>query len=190
MPTACCANRSSVRCSGAHRAGNLAAYSDPMANGFLPDETGSTKRPGLISALGALTFINAGAFTLVYALGVLGMLAMQQMPLDEVVKLFDDARATLGDDGAEQLDVLVPVLHAHGAALMGILLARTVLRLIGAIGMWRGRRSGFHLYAAAQLLGIFAPHIFLPWSLLGVFGPLMAVGMTAAYGSQLRRFAA
>lgn len=161
-----------------------------MANGFLPDASGSTQRPGLLSTLGVLTFINTGLFTLFYALGVLGMVAMQQMPLDEVMKLFDDARAAMGDAGAEQLDAVVPVLHAHGAALMGILLLRTVLRLIGAIAMWRGRRSGFHLYAAAQLLGIFAPHLFLPWSMLGVFGPLMAVGMTAAYGSQLKRFAA
>lgn len=161
-----------------------------MANGFLPDETGSAKRPGLLSALGALTFINAGFFTVLYTIGVLGMMAVQRMPLDEVMALFDDARQAMGDAGAEQLDAVVPVLHAHGAALMGILLLRTVLRLIGAIGMWRGMRKGFYLYAAAQLLGIFAPHLFLPWSMLGVFGPLLAVGMTAAYGSQLKRFAA
>jgi hypothetical protein len=53
--------------------------------------------------------------------------------------------------------------------------------------LWRGRRSGFHLYAGAQLLGLFLPHVILPLSLLGFFGPLMTVGITALYGSQYKR---
>ncbi|MBK8226704.1 MAG: hypothetical protein IPK70_05960 [Flavobacteriales bacterium] len=158
-----------------------------MANTFLPDESGSVERPGLIAGLGIATFINTGLFTLVYGVGILGMLAVQQMPFDEFNGLFDDARTMLGDEDPDSFDAMIAILHGHGPALMGVFFLRTVLRLVGAIGIWRGRRNGFYLYAGAQLLGIFAPHLYLPWDMLGVFGPLMAVGITAAYGSQLKR---
>lgn len=179
-------------CNDAHRHSGTLVPLIPvaMANTFLPDGSGSVDRPGLIAGLGIATFINTGLFTLIYGLGVLGILAVQQMPFDEFNALFDDARAMLGDEDPDRFDTMVAILHAHGSALMGVFFLRTVLRLVGAIGMWRGRRNGFYVYAAAQLLGIFAPHLFLPWSMLGDFGPLMAVGMTAAYGSQLKRFAA
>jgi hypothetical protein len=159
-----------------------------MPASFVPDAQGSTARPQSLQVLGILTFINAGLFILIYALGALGMMGLQQMPLDEVKQVFDEGAAQyLPENDRSLLDQLVPLLHAHGAALMGIFLLRTVLRLIGAIGIWRGRRAGFHLYAAAQLLGIFAPHLILPWAFLGVGGPLLAVAMTAMYGSQLKR---
>lgn len=158
-----------------------------MPSTFLPDNIGSTERPGLIFGLGILSFINSGVFILIYGLGVLAMLAVQQMPFDEFNALFDDARGMLGGEDPDQLDAMIALLHAHGTAILGIFFLRTALRLVGAIGIWRGKRFGFHVYAAAQLLGIFAPHLYLPWDMLGVFGPLMAVGMTAAYGSQLKR---
>ncbi|MFN3874923.1 MAG: hypothetical protein ACK4L7_03300 [Flavobacteriales bacterium] len=159
-----------------------------MPSAFLPDENGSVARPALLSALGALTFINTGLFTLVYGIGLLAMLGVQRMPQEEFMELARESASVYMDGAAaEQMEAILPIIHASGAALMAIYLARTVLRLIGAIGIWRGRRSGFHLYAAAQIMGIFAPHIILPWSSLGVFGPLLAVGMTAAYGSQLKR---
>ncbi len=158
-----------------------------MASTFLPDEQGSTERPGLIFGLGIFSFVNTGLFLLVYGIGIVGMLALQQMPLEEVSGMFDEARSFMADSDSEQIDAMVPILHANGAALLAILFARTLLRLIGTVGIWRGRKRGFHIYAAAQLLGIFAPHIVLPWSMLGVVGPVLAVGMTAAYGSQLKR---
>jgi hypothetical protein len=155
---------------------------------FLPDSNGSTKRPDVINVLGLLTFANTGLFILVYGISMLGMIGVQQMPLSEFNAFFQEgAMKMLPEQDRAMLDVLVPVLHRHGAALMGIYLLRTVLRLAGAIGIWRGRKKGFYLYAGAQLLGIFAPHIFLPWQFLGVAGPLLAVAVTAIYGKQLSR---
>ncbi len=159
-----------------------------MAAAFLPDENGSTARPQLIGVLGLLTFLNAGLFIVVYGIGLVAMLGVQRMPQEEFMELVRESAAVyMEGDAADQMEAILPVIHASGAELMAIYLARTVLRLIGAIGIWRGRRRGFHLYAAAQLLGIFAPHLILPWSAMGVLGPLLAVGMTAAYGSQLKR---
>ncbi|MBL7952750.1 MAG: hypothetical protein JNM62_13645 [Flavobacteriales bacterium] len=159
-----------------------------MTSAFLPDESGSTKRPDVISVLGLLTFINTGFFSLIYLIGMFGMMAVQQMPMDEFMQLLHDgAGKYMQEEQMFMLDEIAHVMHSSGVALMLVYLLRSLLRLVGAIGIWRGRKSGFYLYAGAQLVGLFAPHIFLPWSLLGVFGPLMTVAVTATYGSQLKR---
>lgn len=158
-----------------------------MATHFLPDEAGNTKRPELLSVLGVLTFINAGAFLLFYAIGALGMLAVQQMPLEEFMGMVREGAKWVSEEEWANMEPVLAIVHGNGAALMGLYWVRTLLRLLGAIGMWRGKRSGFHLYAAAQLGGIFLPHLILPWSLLGFGGPFMSVVITALYGSQLKR---
>ena len=85
------------------------------------------------------------------------------------------------------LGQMATILHGSGVLLMVIFLLRTVARLVGAIGIWRGRKQGFYIYAGAQLVGLFVPFLVLPLAFLGVFGPLMTVGITALYGSQLKR---
>lgn len=155
---------------------------------FLPDESGSTRRPDLLAFLAVMGFLNTGFFGMIYAIGVLTMLVLAQMPLDEYLELFTKQMESWPSEmESEQVLWLAELLHAHGALLMGILLARTVARFVGILFMWRGRKVGFHIYAGAQLIGIFAPHIVLPWSLLGMGGPLLAVGMTALYGTQVKR---
>lgn len=168
---------------------SAATFAPPMATSFfLPDDTGSTKRPDVISVLGLLTFINTGISILMYLVMLLAFTMAGQMPEGEFITLFmDAAKQYLSGDDLDRMEGLVRIFHAHGVAIMGIYLVRTVGRLVGAIGMWRGRKMGFYVYATAQLVGLFAPHLFLPWEMLGVFGPLLAVGMTAAYGSQLKR---
>lgn len=157
----------------------------------LQEENGpssSGKRPDLISALGVLTFVNTGAFILIYGIGALGMLQVRALPFEQFEQMLNEGVLRyMQPDQVEQLAVIAPIFYYNGLALMLIYLARTVLRLIGAIAMWRGRKAGFHLYAAAQLLGIFAPHVVLPWAFLGVLGPLATVATTAVYGTQLKR---
>ncbi len=155
---------------------------------FLPDANGDTSRPQLLSFLGVIGFINTGFFGLLYAFGVPAMMILAQMPFDEYYGLFSAQMTTASMDiGTEELRWFAEMLHEHGTVLMLILLARTVVRFFGILGMWRGKKMGFHLYAGGQLVGIFAPHIILPLSLLGMGGPLLAVGMTALYGTQAKR---
>ncbi len=155
---------------------------------FLPDESGSTRRPDLLAFLAVLGFINTGFFGILYAIGVPTMMLLAQMPLEEYMELFSAQMATTPMAvEPEEIAWFAELLHAHGTVLMLILLVRTVVRFVGILTMWRGHRVGFHIYAAAQLLGIFAPHIVLPLSLLGMGGPLLAVGMTALYGTQVKR---
>jgi len=155
---------------------------------FLPDESGSTRRPDLLAFLAVMGFLNTGFFGILYALGVPAMLVLAQMPLEEYVELFTAQMDQWPTDvEPEQILWFAELLHTHGVVLMSILLARTVARFVGILFMWKGRKMGFHIYAAAQLIGIFAPHIVLPLSLLGMGGPLLAVGMTALYGTQVKR---
>ena len=157
---------------------------------FLPDANGGTKRPELLSVLGLFTFINAGSFLFIYAFGLLGMLAIGRMPVDEFAQMMhESAGRFLQEDQMFLVEEMSRVLHANGVVLMLIYLLRTAARLAGAIGIWRARKTGFYLYAGAQLVGLFAPHLVLPWGFLGVFGPLMTVAVTAIYGSQLNRLA-
>jgi hypothetical protein len=159
-----------------------------MATSFLPDDNGSTKRPDVISVLGLFTFINTGFFILLYLLGIMGMLVVARMPVDEFAKILHDAAGQyMPEEEMFRMDELAHLLHGSGVLLMAIYLVRTVVRLVGALIMFRGKKSGFYIYAVAQLLGLFVPHLVLPWSYLGVFGPLLAVAITAIYGSQLKR---
>jgi len=160
------------------------------ATHFLPDANGSTERPALISALGVLTFINCGFFVLVYALGLITMAAIQQIPLAEYQAMVADQIAAMpmtADLPEQRVHYIAELMHRSGTALMFILLVRTALRLYGAVGMWRGPRAGCHLYAAAQLVGNFAPHLVLPFEFLRIGGPLLAVATTALYGTQRHR---
>lgn len=158
---------------------------------YVPDAEGNTQRPGLITFLGVLSFLNTGFFILLYGLGMLGMAALGTVPYEEFAARAAEAmepwRSRMPEEQYAQMDNMVQLMYESGTLLCGLLLLRTVARLTGTIGIWRARRSGFIVYASAQIIGIFLPMVVLPWSMIGLFGPLMALGMTAAFGSQLKR---
>ncbi|MBK6629155.1 MAG: hypothetical protein IPJ87_03325 [Flavobacteriales bacterium] len=163
-----------------------------MATTFLPDDSGSTQRPDMLTGLGILSFINCGLFLLIYGLGLLFTLGLRSVPEEEFMAQMNEQMAgmsdMMGEEGVAAFEELVPLFYHGGALLMGLLLLRTVARFIGAVNMWRGRRQGFYLYAVAQVVGIFVPHAVLPWKYLGIFGPFLALAFVALYGSQLKRF--
>jgi hypothetical protein len=159
-----------------------------MATSFKPDEMGQIKRPSAITALGIISFINTGLFLLLYALGALLLSAVDNVPYEEFEA---QARESMGmymdgEDLDQALEV-VPVIYNSGATLMIILFLRTLMRFIGVLGIWKGRRTGFTTYAVAQVVGVFAPHIVLPWSMFNIVGMLLAFGMVGAYATQLKR---
>lgn len=155
---------------------------------FLPDENGNTTRPELIKVLGPFSFVNTGFFMILYGMMVMAMMVIREMPAEEFVAMIrESAERFMPGEEMDEMESIARIFHANGVLLMSIYFVRTLARFIGMLGIWRGRRSGFHLYAVAQLVGLFAPHLVLPWSMLGFFGPLLTVGMTALYGSQLKR---
>ncbi len=164
-----------------------------MASHFLPDASGSTGRPELLTTLGVMSFINCGFFLPIYFFGLLFMFGLRAMPeerfMEEMQAQMDGMSGLMGEAGVAAYEEILPILYHGGVLLMAVLLVRTIARFVGVLAMWRGRRQGFTIYAAAQASGIFLPHLVLPWKYLGLFGPFMAMGFVLLYRSQLRRMA-
>lgn len=145
------------------------------------------KISSVLKQLCAVSFINVGVFTVLYFTGILGMLGVQKLDYDEFMETISPQIELMGGaDALPGVEQLTRLLHESGALLMGLLLLRTIVRGIGVFMIYKGRGPGFIVYATAQLVGIFLPHIILPWAYLGFFGPLASVSMTALYGSVLR----
>ncbi|HQV52483.1 MAG TPA: hypothetical protein PLD17_09530 [Flavobacteriales bacterium] len=162
----------------------LAAIFAAMEEGKLGH--GNKKAP-LLKQLLTVSFMNIGAFVVFYSIGMIGMLGIKQLTFDEFVGTIEPQIELMGGyDALPGIEQLTHLIYDHGAMLMALLLLRTVVRGIGAYLIYKGRKNGFMVYAIAQLVGIFLPHIVLPWVYLGFFGPLSSVSMTALYGSILR----
>ena len=148
----------------------------------------TTTNTSMMRGLLLLSTLNTSLCVLVYGIGLLSMGVVTQLPYAEYEALFNQQGAGLFDPEAmARSGEVLRIIHEHGVLLLGLLLARTLARLVGVVLMWRGRVVGFHVYAIAQLAGIFLPHLVLPWAYLGFLGPLMSVAMTALYGSQLKQ---
>lgn len=147
------------------------------------------EKPSLLPVLLVLSYINTGAFLLLYGIGLIAMLGIQQLPYDEFAARIQEQMASFPQsEELEGMEEILLLLHASGALLFTILLARSIVRMLGVVMMHRRRMTGFYVYAAAQLIGLFAPFIVLPWSMFGIFGPIMCVLMVALYGSQRKWF--
>jgi hypothetical protein len=139
----------------------------------------------MLRDLGVLSFVNTGLFIAVYGIGMLASVAIAAMPYDQYEAMMRTQLELLaGGEDMEPMMEMLALYHAHGTALMGLMLLRTLARLVGVLGLWNGRAWGFHVYAVAQLGGIFLPHLVLPLKFLGLGGALCAIGMTALYGTQ------
>jgi hypothetical protein len=138
--------------------------------------------PVMLRFMAVFSFLNCGLFLLFYGVGAIAMIGFQRMPYQEMETLFlERSEWSVGT-----VKEVLPLLHVNGVLLLVIYFLRTAARFIGVLLMWKGRLIGFHVYAVAQLAGIFAPHIVLPWSMLQVWPALAAVAMTAFYGNQRR----
>ncbi|MEO8066087.1 MAG: hypothetical protein ABI599_00200 [Flavobacteriales bacterium] len=158
---------------------------------YQPDALGNTQRPGLVTFLGILSFINTGGFLLLYGFAWWGMSALSSVPYEEFAAKVEEAmepmRQSVPEEKYAQIDTIMPIMYNTGALLCALLFLRTLVRLVGTIGIWRAKRGGFFIYAVAQIGGIFLPMVLQAWSMVGVFGLFMSVAMTAAFGSQLKR---
>lgn len=159
---------------------NFAIMGNEFASKELPPE-----RSTLLPVLIVLSYINTGFFLVLYGFTMLAMIALQQMPYDEFeAQVMEQMESIPQFEETEGIEEVLMLLHSGGVLLFALLLARTIARLIGVIMMHRRRVVGFYVYAAAQLIGLFLPYIVMPWSMFGLFGPIMVVAMVALYGSQ------
>jgi len=136
------------------------------------------ERPGLLSALCVLSFIGSGLTAL---MGLLGIFASGW-----VMSMFSEGIEKAEARGASRVDAEA----AEGIAAMGtglligvfvIVLIFGLMKLFGAIKMWKLQKGGFFLYAIPEgliVLGAFAGGSYLA----GVLGVVFIVG----YGMNLK----
>ncbi len=155
-----------------------------MENEFAPKGL-PPEKSNLLPVLLVLSYINTGFFIFFYGIALITMYFVGQMPYDEFQATVSEQMETLPQRGdLEGIEEVLFIFHASGVLIFSLLLLRTIARLIGVIMMHKRKANGFYVYAAAQLIGLFLPFIVMPWSMFGVFGPIMTVVMVALYGSQ------
>lgn len=131
-----------------------------------PTPAPPAQRPRALERLCIASFIDQGVVFLIYLFGAIGIYAQRTIPreeLDRQLKLLHDW--LLPHMPQQQLEQAQRLVQEHGAALMLVLLARTVVRFVGTLRMWHGHKDGLHIYTGAQLLGVLAPML--------VAGPVM-----------------
>ncbi len=143
------------------------------------------QKPGLLPVLLILSYINTIFAILLYFLMFVMALAVRGIPYEEFVsKVEEVVSKNPMPEAVEMVERLSEIFYLSGVAWSAILLLRSIARLIGVIMMHRRRATGFTVYAAAQIIGLFAPLLVLPWDMFGIFGPLMTVLMVVLYGTQ------
>jgi len=122
-------------------------------------------RPTLLTVLCILTFIGSGLGLLAYLLLAALFGAMSDM-----------LSSIPGFSG----------LMTGGIALFVIMFILAFVSLFGAIKMWGLKKIGFYMYAAAQILMIIVPIIFIPEAGISVFGIVVTAAFIGLYASTLK----
>ncbi len=109
-----------------------------------------TERPRLLAVICILTFIGSG---------------MTLFSNTMIFTFFDQFKTIFASQGGlEFLGTKMDVGSLLDISPLFYLLQATfsALSLAGAIMMWNFRKTGFHLYAVAQILMLIIPKLFLP----------------------------
>ncbi|MBW6489908.1 MAG: hypothetical protein K0B15_01825 [Lentimicrobium sp.] len=141
------------------------------SNSQIPDLSTPVKRPTSLSLLCILTFIGSG-ISLISSVFVFAAFDIIPLAIEEV-KMPE----------AEQMLELIIAAGRPFFAYMAILYA---ISLVGAIMIWKLRKTGFHLYTTSQLLMLILPSVIidnyqLPWTSI-----LLTASFIMAYGLNLK----
>ncbi|MGV9011759.1 MAG: hypothetical protein ACOH13_04105 [Flavobacteriales bacterium] len=143
------------------------------------------ERPPMLARLCVASFINQGVVFPLYLSGILLAYVMHGMPLEEVRNLVATTYSSwLPPDRLEAMQTYVASLREHGVALMSIFAARTLVRFVGTLRMWQGRKEGFHIYTSAQLLGMLLPMLVDAPDTFNVLGFFLALNWCYLYFTQ------
>jgi len=149
--------------------------------------TGAIKRPAALTRLCIASFIDQGIMFPCYVLGI-GVSAVMARMDPEAVDMMLRTEYSLFFKG-DQLDEMLryaQVLKEHGVLLMSVFALRTLVRFIGTLRMWRMEREGFHIYTAAQLIGVLLPMLVAGTAMFSALGLFIVLGWCYLYWSQMR----
>lgn len=132
------------------------------------------ERPDFLKVLCILTFISSG-------FSILGSILMTFMGSPEMIDAITTAIEDMGQDASAISRVLE---HAIGMGIANALLS--MISLAGAILMYNLNRTGFFLYALAQIAMLFVSPIFMGMSEFSIWGMLFNGLWIAMYFSNLK----
>jgi len=154
------------------------------------------KRPGLLTVLCILTFVNVGMslFSLLASLfsGPLGEEEMTEQRV-QFVKIADEMKSMNLFSFAEIFDKLQRMSeslneHFYFNSVVSVLVL--LVGLVGALMMWQGKKLGFHLYIGYSLLAIIQIYFFVSPSdvpsFVVIWGLLMSVLFVFMYSRNLK----
>lgn len=117
-------------------------------------------RPGFLTVLSVLSFINIGIDLLMWLVGIIAGPSSDEVMLEQRVqmkKLLGNLREE-GADGAaglfDQLQGMLEQTNEHFYLAQGVNFVMLAVGLIGVIFMFKGFRKGFHLYIVYNLLRV------------------------------------
>lgn len=126
------------------------------------------KRPVFLTVLGILTFVNSGYLLLKSLIAFLSG-PVNEDEIEQVIAQsmsgINDARAKGMNGMADSMEKMLNTIHyandAHVLSTsMDFLVA--ILAILGAVMMFRGQKTGFHLYIISCLLRICSFYFYIP----------------------------
>jgi hypothetical protein len=127
------------------------------------------RRPELLTILCILTFIGSG------------LAAFSNLVL---FLTFDEMDTLMEEMNIEFEEILLLLSGGKSFFISGFLLY--MISLAGAVGMWRLRKVGFHLYTAAQAFLLILPVVSIPEFPFSIAGLLVTAAFIFGYATQLK----
>ncbi|MDR1755915.1 MAG: hypothetical protein LBR65_03015 [Culturomica sp.] len=150
-----------------------------MENPFEEKENQVT-RPTLLTVLCILTFIGSGwallsNVTSYFTADAAADVMMEQM--DQMEQLGEGGGSSFLSGLLSSSQEMLPYLKP----ITGITSVLALLSLLGAILMFRLRKTGFYLYTGAQILMLFVAPVFVGFSGMVVWNTVMAAILTLLF---------
>ena len=134
------------------------------------DENIKPERPALITVLLILTFIGSGmsAFSFLFV----------SMSYDEVMRIIEDVYSDFPG---------VEVILSAKKSYFTIGFVLYTISLVGAIMMWKMRKTGFHFYTASQIFLLILPLTTIPNYQFSILPLLVTAAFIFAYSTNLKQ---
>jgi hypothetical protein len=151
--------------------------------------TGASQRPTLLTVICILSFIWAGFAIIGSGLGYVGMKMMASGAVEEMVAQSGDANAMAQIEEAQAKMEESGLDAGQLANLMLVVMALSVVVLIGVIMMWKLKRTGFFVYTGAQVVSALSPVLMggkMDMSAMGMGSLGLTVLFIVLYGMNLK----
>lgn len=146
----------------------------------------TAQRPGFLTTLCILSFIGAGLSIIMSVVGFLGAQAAQSMV--DGVGAMGDAMGATGNSEFDAAMAEVNNLMKYAYLLLGVGIVCAILSLVGAIMMWKLKKTGFYIYTFANVVAMILPIVLVGMAggAMAYVGPIVTIAFIVMYGMNLK----